>query len=58
MASGHRKVLMEYTKDKNIKMRMSEVEKARSDELARRRHGNWRLGKEKILERELKAKAK
>ena len=34
MAMSHRTVLMEYTKDKNIKECQSEVEKARSDELA------------------------
>ena len=37
---------------------MSEVEKAHSDELAQLATWELELGKEKILERELKAKAK
>jgi HlyD family secretion protein len=58
VASGKRKVMVDFTKDMNIKMRMSEVEKAHGDELAQLATWELELSKEKKLERELKAKTK
>jgi RNA polymerase sigma factor (sigma-70 family) len=57
-AMSKRKVLVDYTRDKNIKELTSEVWKAESDELAKK--ATWELEslKEKKMERELKAKAK
>jgi HlyD family secretion protein len=55
-AQSVKSVLVKYTKDKTIKELESEVEKARSDELAK--HATWELekGKEMKLEREIRLK--
>ncbi len=45
---------MEFTRDKTIKELKSEVEKAASDELAKKAIWTLEVSKEKKLERELK----
>jgi hypothetical protein len=51
-------VLVEYTKGKTFKELMSEVEKARSDELSKMATLELETSKEKKLERELRTKSK
>ena len=58
-ATSKKKVLVQYTRDQQIKDLKSEVAKAQSDELARQATWELEMAKEKKLERELlKAKAK
>jgi HlyD family secretion protein len=54
-AQSKRKVLLEYTKSKTIKELKSEVEKTRSDELAKKATWELEVGKEKKLERQIAA---
>ena len=54
--AGKKSVLVKYTKDKTIKELESEVEKARSDELAKQATWELEKGKEMQLERELRLK--
>ena len=54
-AQSKKKVLVEYTKDKTIKELESEVEKARSDELAKKATWELEKSKEKKLERQIAA---
>ena len=48
-------MLVDYTKDKTIKELESEVEKARSDELAKKATWELEAGKEKKLEKQIAA---
>jgi HlyD family secretion protein len=50
-----RKVLVEYTRNKTIKELQSEVEKARSDELAKKATMELEISKEKKLEKQIAA---
>jgi len=54
-AEGKKKVLEEYTKGKTIKELRSEVEKARSDELAKKATWDLETSKEKKLEKQIAA---
>ena len=54
-AQSKKKVLVDYTKDKTIKELKSEVEKARSDELAKKATCELEMTKEKKLERQIAA---
>jgi HlyD family secretion protein len=54
-AQSKRKVLTEYTRPKTIKELQSEVEKARSDELAKAATKELEEGKERKLEKQIKA---
>jgi HlyD family secretion protein len=54
-AQSKKKVLVDYTKDKTIKELESDVEKARSDELAKKATHELEVGKEKKLERQIAA---
>jgi RND family efflux transporter MFP subunit len=54
-AESKLKVLLEYTKAKTIKELQSEVEKAKSDELAKKATFELETSKEKKLERQIKA---
>jgi HlyD family secretion protein len=54
-AQSKKKVLVEYTKNKTIKELKSEVEKARSDELAKKATHELESGKEKKLEKQIAA---
>jgi HlyD family secretion protein len=54
-AENKRKVLTQYTKGKTIKELVSEVEKARSDELAKQATWSLERSKEKKLERQIAA---
>ena len=54
-AQSKKKVLVDYTKGKTIKELKSEVEKARSDELAKKATWELEVGKEKKLERQIAA---
>ncbi len=54
-AENKRKVLTKYTKGKTIKQLVSEVEKARSDELAKQATWELEKGKELKLERQIAA---
>ena len=54
-AQSKKKVLVEYTKGKTIKELKSEVEKARSDELAKKATWDLEDGKEKKLEKQIAA---
>ncbi len=54
-AQSKRKVLLDYTKGKTIKELESDVEKARSDELAKKATWELETGKEKKLERQITA---
>ncbi len=54
-AQTKRNVLVKYTKGKTIKELKSEVEKARSDELAKKATWELEVSKEKKLERQIKA---
>ena len=58
LAQAKRQVLVDYTKDKTIKELKSEIEKAKSDELAKKATYELELGKQLKLERELRPKAK
>ncbi len=54
-ADSKLKVLLDYTKAKTIKELESEVEKARSDELAKKATWELEVSKEKKLDRQIKA---
>src|SRR5262249_29143175 len=54
-AQSKKKVLVEYTKGKTIKELRSEVEKARSDELAKKATHELEVSKEKKLEKQIAA---
>jgi HlyD family secretion protein len=54
-ADSKLKVLLDYTKAKTIKELESEVEKARSDELAKKATWELEVSKERKLERQIKA---
>ncbi len=54
-AESKKKVLVDYTKGKTIKELKSEVEKARSDELAKKATWELEVSKEKKLERQIAA---
>jgi HlyD family secretion protein len=54
-SQSKKKVLVEYTKHKTIKELQSDVEKARSDELAKKATWDLEVSKEKKLERQIAA---
>ena len=54
-AQSKKKVLVDYTRDKTIKELKSEVEKARSDELAKKATCELETSKEKKLEQQIAA---
>jgi HlyD family secretion protein len=57
-AQSKKKILVDYTRDMNIKVLESEVKKAQSDELAKKATWELEQAKERKLERLLRLEAK